>query len=959
MAVACSGSDDGGGASTAGSKFEIAESDLLQNLTKERTSITIPISTDLKRSDWSVKSNADWLVAGQSSSGSAVAFTAYESEEPKVREAAITVTSAVKTHTIVVKQLGYGPAILLKKSVETVDYKGGAVSVEVTTNVDYKAGTPSASWLKSLDGSTRGFVTYNRQYTAEANPGYAERSAEIVFSDARTGEEELAESVTLTMTQDPIPGNPADVEIEGDIKLKVTGGQASEAQSGYGIDKSYDGDTDPTNHYHSRWSGATEFPVTLEYFFDGSKDLDYIVYHSRNGNGNFGVFNLYIATQENGDYQYVAQYDLKGAGGSSRIDLPTATQAVTRAAAQGVTKVKFEVISCPSMDGTGSSYVSCAEMEFFCKNTEKTLDGQLLTVFTDLTCTELKEGVTDKEINALPAYFGRLAVTIRDNLYSDYEREFRIQEYKPYSVEADWANELMLKHYSSNDNPTGITVKEGDEIIILVGDTYGNKVSVRNIGEEQTSFLEDKSYPQTEANGTTYLLQEGVNKITPAKTGMLFLVYNTDLTSANATPIKVHIPVGCGEVGGYWCKEKHGTNDKFTELIDKSDYKYFCVRGNNIIFYFHRKEMKEAVNGDILSAINLWDDIVGWELELMGLEDIRPAKWNNHLFAISPEGSYMWASDYRVAFVYTYLKNILVKENVQAAQDNAWGPAHEIGHIHQKTINWPSCSESSNNLFSNYVIYKLGKYCSRGSSLDVLAKYRYGYGEAWVEMGSGDAAESYQGELPELHMRMFWQLWNYFHRCGKKSDFYPTLFKLLRQDRIVESDPGAGQLKFAVKACEAANMDLTDFFDTWGFFKAVSKSSFEQYGTWNYQVTSNMIAEAKAQMAKYSVKAGPLQYLEDRKTGDNGLNVTPGDVGHYDAFKENRKITKTVTCTRNGRTFNISNGDEAVAFELKNGENVIYFSNLFNFTVPDLVSNFSSTTKLYAVQADGERILVE
>ena len=39
-----------------------------------------------------------------------------------------------------------------------------------------------------------------------------------------------------------------------------------------------------------------------------------------------------------------------------------------------------------------------------------------------------------------------------------------------------------------------------------------------------------------------------------------------------------------------------------------------------------------------------------------------------------------------------------------AAEDNAWGPAHEIGHVHQAAINWASSTESSNNLFSNYII---------------------------------------------------------------------------------------------------------------------------------------------------------------------------------------------------------------------------------------------------------------
>lgn len=85
----------------------------------------------------------------------------------------------------------------------------------------------------------------------------------------------------------------------------------------------------------------------------------------------------------------------------------------------------------------------------------------------------------------------------------------------------------------------------------------------------------------------------------------------------------------------------------------------------------------------------------------------------------------MWATDYCIGFVYTYLNNILLKENVMANKDNAWGPAHEIGHIHQAAINWPGSTESSNNLFSNYILYKLGKYCSRGSELNDLADSRF------------------------------------------------------------------------------------------------------------------------------------------------------------------------------------------------------------------------------------------
>ena len=42
----------------------------------------------------------------------------------------------------------------------------------------------------------------------------------------------------------------------------------------------------------------------------------------------------------------------------------------------------------------------------------------------------------------------------------------------------------MTKKYSDLDNPTGISVKAGDDIIVLVGDTYGQNISMQ---EQNTS----------------------------------------------------------------------------------------------------------------------------------------------------------------------------------------------------------------------------------------------------------------------------------------------------------------------------------------------------------------------------------------------------------------------------------------------------------------------------------------
>lgn len=586
-------------------------------------------------------------------------------------------------------------------------------------------------------------------------------------------------------------------------------------------------------------------------------------------------------------------------------------------------------------------------MEFYRYNQENTLEKTLLTVFGDITCSTLKEGVTDEQINALPDYFVRLAKALQNNTYDAHEKEFRIREYAPYSIPEEWATKLMTKKYSNLDNPTGISVQQGDEIIVLVGDTHGQQISLQSIWES------GQEYKQTNVSGEVYFLSPGVNKLTMRKEGQLFVMYNTDLTSPDAKPIKIHIPMGSGKVTGFFDLKEHKTDEKYAELLKKATHKYFCVRGERIMFYFHTSKMQEFVPNQILSAINLWDNIIGWEQELMGIEDVRPSQVNNHIFAISPEGSYMWASDYCIGFVYTYLKNILLKENVMAAKDNAWGPAHEIGHIHQAAINWPGSTESSNNLFSNYILYKLGKYCSRGSELNDLADSRFVHKKAWYNMGDA----THQGEDTEIHMRMNWQLWNYYHRCGHNPKFWQTLFKLLREDRITESDPGAAQLKFAMKASEAAKEDLTDFFDLWGFF-IPGEDTIDQYGTWKYKVTAEMIKQAKDFMKKFPKPKHAFQYIEDRKAGDTGLDTKPSDTGYYTQFEGKvKEISSNIAYTVSGKKYTVENGENAVAFELRKNSaegELVYFFNMFSYDIPAGVD--LTNTKLYAVQADGKRI---
>lgn len=801
------------------------------------------------------------------------------------------------------------------------------VSISITTNlnVDNWEAKVTDKWLRATQFKN------SLKISVDANIGSNRRTANVKVSSA-------TKHYTITVTQ----YSASDIVIEEDIQVKPYAGKASEEETDpdRSIEHSFDDKfiADGEVPYHSKWGQSADFPVILEYYFEGNTDIDYFIYHTNSGNGTFGKFDVYTQTKENTEYVHQGSYDFNMRNSPSIASLKTPVKA---------TKVKFEVHSGKN------GYVSCDEMQFFKKNKKNTLEEQLLTVFTDITCSEIKPDVTQEQIEALPEFFIQTASALKDDSYNKWEKEFRIREYYPYSSADEWADKLMTRKYGDLDNPTGIYVNEGDEVVVLVGNTHGQSISIQNIGEETS-----KGYAQTSVNGDIYPLKEGVNKLTAKQTGMLFVMYNTNIQNPDAQPIKIHIPLGGGKVCGFFSLKEHQTNEKYKELIDKADYKYFCVIGNAIILYFHHKQLKAAVPYDILSSIELWDNMIQWQQELMGIEDVYPKQMNNHIFAISPEGGYMWASEGRIGFVYTALGDILRKSYLMASR-NSWGPAHEIGHVHQGAINWASTTESSNNLFSNYTIYKFGQNCSRGTELAVpeyaanvkkatLVFRRCVENKAWCDFGT-----DYQGEDPEMHARMNWQLWNYYHRCGYNPQFFPTLFKLMRENRVSTQDPGENQMMYARMACRAANENLTDFFERWGFFVPISMK-VNQYGTYNYIVTDAMIKETKEFMKQFPAPKHAFYYLEDRKKGDPGLDTTPPDVGYFTQFAEDMKITKQITYTISGHQVNVQNGEQAVAFEIKENDNLKYFGTSFQFEVPNTIS--PDRVKLYAVQADGVRI---
>lgn len=884
------------------------------------SSRSIHVKTSVENWTATVQGDAGtWLTARPENS--LLRISALENNELDVRRGEIKVIAGTLTETIVVEQLGVAPAILVTTELYSLSANQSDIMLEITSNVEYDIVIPAeATWIKVKPEARSGeMVKKEHWYRVASNTKNEERSTEITIKQKNGTIEKK-----ITVTQKGYTGNAADVEVPKDIKVQPTSGKANQFQPGQNIENTFDG-VFGGEPYHSPWGDGTTMPVILEYFFDGTgtapEVIDYIVYHTRSGNGNFGKLKLYVATQTEPDYRLYGDYDFKETSSPSKITFNNGLKKPT--------KIKFEVLS-----GLGG-FASCDEMEFFKVNQEDALRVQLLSVFTDISCSELKAGVTEEQINALPVFFGTMAASMKNG---NYPRDFRIAQYHAYSITEEWAEKLIINKRGVLDNCTGIYGEANEEIIVLVGNTNGNQLKLR--------CIEDGSYA-----GSDYMLNEGVNKITLRNKGLFYIMYNvSNIQSPTATPITVHFPMHSGKVNGYWDINVHKTDAKYKELLAAATYPYFDVKGNHMILKFSTVNgFRKYVPNNIIATINFWDEMVTWQQSLMGWEGIYPEQMNNRMYARSTPEGYMSAQDYQTNFGEGALYKILNPTVMRQNEDDPWGPAHEIGHMNQGAINWVGNTETSNNLFANLIHHKMTSFPTRGENIEQNVKALLVEKRVYTNTGVYDG-----GDVGYASLRMNWQLYSYFHWLKNDERFFPKLFIISRESgrRPIHNNPGWSQLNYVRNACDAAKLDLTEFFEFWGFFRPIN-IEINQYYKAQLTVTQTMIDETidYVKSKGYAKPKYPIQYIEDR------ADTKYGNVGKISQFQAQKPITKTITYSRSGNTISISNGDEAVCFEVRKDDKVIFFSNKYSFTLPN--GWWTDDCNVYAVQSDGKAILLD
>ena len=637
--------------------------------------------------------------------------------------------------------------------------------------------------------------------------------------------------------------------------------------------------------------------------------------------------------------------------------------------------------------------------------------NQLLTFFDDYACTQLKSeyaSMSDDELRAamseLPATLREEAVRVKNDKWNDdatwnsYEKDFRIHEYEIYSDPSVWADKLGIGPFGHLTQPTGIKLKSGELVFILVNANVGS--SYGKLYAEMVSGVS--------LSGAQTSLKRGYNALIASSDCELFITYySTSISKPLSSFPKINIHVAGGTCNGTFDMNRGHTESDWKWLVKnmfKDTYLHLRSKWHVMNCYLDRVKNSDNMEG----ALKIWDFVFETEEKLM------TSRFNDGYYRPimlvfdNSTGNPNWGGG-RVSMPGIWGNGALNYNNLLytgGAGGQQWVIQHEEGHGHQGPINLSGTTEISNNGLAQIVTHLWGYRTTRGRAQNATYDY-FNEGVTWIDYPR-------RSDCLWLTNKIWYQLWLYFHLKGDDT-FFSRWIETLRsmdggikragdtEDRenaiarqsasrtLYELQGKASTygswtseyMRMALAACEASQTDLYEFFKMWGFFGYAEDVKTDggdtdapQSGTYrigdysNYlvrlpmrgnEVDEEALAWCKTKMQSYGRKAPGVMFINDtgeltvidddaeclkydpslagskKQYADDGAQQNQGGLGTYTHFGKNELTTLTF---RTSGTRIIVSGKGAVGFKIYDDKGeLIWVSNKTSFATNSTIVN--------------------
>lgn len=721
-------------------------------------------------------------------------------------------------------------------------------------------------------------------------------------------------------------------------RIQVVSARASEVHpsGSYDINLSYDGNT--STFYHSRDGGPRQAagypPIVLTYDLAEASYLTHIVFTPRQTSptSSIGAYSIGV-TYEDGTVATVA---------SGNLNEPTSPTAISWA---GIGDRKVRRVEL-TLRRNGA--IAVAEMEFY--GVEVPYPAH---IFTDATCSELRPGVTYEMIQALsePLY-REMARKMRQGTYP---REFRIADYQAYpDPKLQQQAHSTQFPYSELDNPTGISVRSGEDLVVFVGATKGNTLSLR---VTDFSALGWNNYS---TDRTEYPLAEGMNKIKVNRPGLVHIIYKAPMIEIDRTRypnVRIHFADGFGQVNGYINATSNVYRGRARARLAQAVDRHFEVVGRYAHLLFPTESFRVYTN-DVYELVARYDELVYSEMEFLGLVKYGGLFKNRMLLhSTNDNGYHMFAHTHRTAYHVNTMPEIA---SLQGLNRGPWGPAHEIGHMNQtKGFHWEGLEEVSNNVMSAYI-----QTAVFGNTSRLLSDNRYqrAWRTAFITERPTHAAmmDVFQKLVP------FWQLELYFgnvlgqtpKRRADKGGFYPDLYQELRKGGHATSpNTHKQQAEFIYHISKVSGYNMIDFGEQWGFLKPANavqaRKSHSQ--TFSFTLEQSTIDDVKRRIRALPGLRTPPSTLRFITDNNYQMFASPGPVVRGSVARTGTTIT--LQGWRNVVTFVVVDAqDRDILYS--EGKTAPGDVATLQVTTADAGSDWTSGYRLYAIAVDGTRTQV-
>lgn len=346
-----------------------------------------------------------------------------------------------------------------------------------------------------------------------------------------------------------------------------------------------------------------------------------------------------------------------------------------------------------------------------------TKDESIYALFTDKSMSELKEGVTKEQIEAIDNDF---IATLAEKLYDGtYNKDYRVADYKAYLSYVTQSNlwNAPGKYYDQRAGVTGINISKGKNAIAVSGlgdgETLPLTLTAWWVNKYGTNF--DGGNPSHQS----FTLKNGLNIIdyTGDYDALAYICYYADNNPELKPVVKVHFINA--QVNGYLSPDK--SNAEMDSIVNNAPNQCIDLVGNKAHCVWEAKEglakYCKATDGTSLGYrqyMNVMDSIVQWEHDLLGFKKYN-SEPDNRTMAYVNYTYYMFQGGFGVSFIHSQQWRVLNCKTLCYNDDDAiWGLSHEWGHQHQMHpyFCWAGLGEVSNNMNSYYNIMKMGYYKS-------------------------------------------------------------------------------------------------------------------------------------------------------------------------------------------------------------------------------------------------------